>query len=223
MAEHEADENSAAARPDAGTPIRVLSYGERALLIEVQDHLGALALYADLRRNVIDGVIDLIPAASTLLITFVDEPSARAAASSLVAHNIQAGGTSVGPMVEVPVIYDGPDLPAVAERTKLSIDEVITKHTGAQYIAAFIGFAPGFAYLTGLDPALYVPRHDSPRPRVPRGSVGLAGEFTAVYPNASPGGWQLIGRTALQMWALDRQPPALLQPGTRVSFTRIEP
>lgn len=222
MAGHHAVDNPAAPRHEPGIPFRVLNYGERALLLEVADHHSALALYADLRRDPVDGVIDLIPAACTLLVTFVDEASARSAATSLAGRNVAAGPVGVGALVEVPVIYDGPDLPAVAERTRLGIAEVIARHVSAQYIVAFIGFAPGFAYLTGLDPALHVPRHDTPRPRVPRGSVGIAGEFTAIYPNASPGGWQLIGRTTLHMWDLDRQPPALLQPGTRVSFTRIE-
>lgn len=222
MAGRQAVDSAATAQPGVGIPVRVLTYGERALLLDVPDHLSALALYADLRRDPIDGVVDLIPAACTLLITFTDESSARSAAALLAGRRVAPGPISAGPTVEVPVIYDGPDLAAVAQQTRLSIDDVITKHTGAQYIAAFIGFAPGFAYLTGLDPALRVPRHDTPRPRIPRGSVGLAGEYTAIYPNTSPGGWQLIGRTTLPMWDLDRQPPALLQPGTRVTFTRVE-
>ncbi len=214
---------AAAAHHDATAPVRVLRYGERALLLEVDDHLGALALYDDLRRDPMDGVIDLVPAARTLLVTFVDEPSAKSAAGSLAARTVAAGSLAVGPAIAIPVTYDGPDLASVARRTGLTVDEVISKHATGEYLAAFVGFAPGFAYLTGLDPVLHVPRRSEPRPKVPRGSVAIAGEYTAVYPSDSPGGWQIIGHTTLRMWDLGRQPPALLQPGARVCFKRVDP
>lgn len=115
-------------------------------------------------------------------------------------------------------MYDGPDLAAVAELTGLTEEEVVAAHTGSSWQVAFGGFAPGFAYLAGGDPRLQVPRRDQPRTTVPAGSVGLAGEFSGVYPRASPGGWQLIGRTDLVLWDLDRDPPALLAAGLRVRF-----
>jgi KipI family sensor histidine kinase inhibitor len=118
------------------------------------------------------------------------------------------------------VSHDGPDLDEVGALSGLSRDELISLHTGATLTAAFCGFVPGFAYLTGVDPRLQVARRTSPRTRVEAGAVGLAGEFTGVYPRASPGGWQVIGHTALPMWDVARDPPNLLAPGARVKFVR---
>lgn len=124
----------------------------------------------------------------------------------------------VGREVVIPVTYQGPDLDEVARLTGLSAGEVVDAHTGTPWRVAFGGFAPGFAYLVGGDSRLQVPRRDAPRPRVPAGSVGLAGEFSGVYPRESPGGWQLIGRTDAVMWDVDREPPALLSAGATVRF-----
>lgn len=123
-----------------------------------------------------------------------------------------------GREVVIPVAYDGADLSEVARLTGLTEREVIAAHTGTPWRVAFGGFAPGFAYLVGGDPRLQVPRRDTPRSKVPPGSVGLAGEFSGVYPRESPGGWQLIGRTDLVMWDVDREPPALLSAGATVRF-----
>jgi KipI family sensor histidine kinase inhibitor len=116
------------------------------------------------------------------------------------------------------VVYDGPDLGAIAAETGLPRDEVIARHARGGYVVAFCGFAPGFGYLTGLDRQLHVPRLSEPRTRVPAGAVGIAGEFTGVYPRPSPGGWRLVGRTAARLWDVDREPPSLLVPGARVRF-----
>jgi KipI family sensor histidine kinase inhibitor len=124
----------------------------------------------------------------------------------------EAGG------VEVPVVYDGPDLAEVAALTGLTAEEVVAAHTGTPWTVAFGGFAPGFSYLVGGDPRLRVPRRDSPRTRVPAGAVGLAGEFSGIYPRESPGGWQLIGHTSLTMWDTGRDAPALLTAGMTVRF-----
>jgi KipI family sensor histidine kinase inhibitor len=120
--------------------------------------------------------------------------------------------------VEIVVRYDGPDLDDVAARTGLTTAEVIAAHTGTPWRVAFGGFAPGFAYLVGGDPRLHVPRRERPRPSVPAGSVGLAGEFSGVYPRSSPGGWQLLGTTDAVLWDAGREPPALLRPATTVRF-----
>jgi KipI family sensor histidine kinase inhibitor len=125
--------------------------------------------------------------------------------------------------IEIPVTYDGADLAVVASHTGLSEDEIVAAHTGTPWTVAFGGFAPGFAYLVGGDERLVVPRRDSPRTSVPAGSVGLAGEFSGVYPRSSPGGWQLIGRTDAVMFDVDGDPPALLTPGARVRFVVQEP
>ena len=123
--------------------------------------------------------------------------------------------------VEIPVRYDGPDLDDVAAHIGATADEVVALHTGGPWMVAFAGFAPGFGYLTGGDPRLDVPRRTSPRTRIPAGSVGLAGRYSGVYPNDSPGGWQLIGNTPMRMWDLDRPEPALLLPGVRVIFKAV--
>ncbi len=123
------------------------------------------------------------------------------------------------PSVEVPTTYDGADLDDVARLWGMTRAEAVATHTGTAFVVAFCGFAPGFAYCTGLPDDLAVPRLDRPRARVPAGSVGLAGEFTGVYPGESPGGWRLIGRTDLRLWDATRDEPALLAPGTRVRFT----
>jgi len=120
--------------------------------------------------------------------------------------------------VEVPTRYDGPDLDHVADLTGLTPVEVVRAHTGTPWQVAFCGFAPGFAYLVGGDPRLRVPRRREPRTSVPAGAVGLAGEFSAVYPRSSPGGWQLIGRTEVTVWHTEREPPALMRPGMLVRF-----
>lgn len=121
-------------------------------------------------------------------------------------------------LVEIPVVYAGADLLLVAAHTGLSVAQVIAAHTGTEWKVGFTGFAPGFAYLIGGDPRLVVPRRAEPRPRVTAGSVALAGPYSGVYPTESPGGWQLIGHTDLPLWDLQRDPPAVLRPGTRVRF-----
>jgi KipI family sensor histidine kinase inhibitor len=124
-----------------------------------------------------------------------------------------------GAVVEIPVVYDGPDLADVAKLSGLTSDQVIARHSDTEYTVGWLGFAPGFGYLTGLDPALCgVPRLASPRLSVPAGSVAIAGGLAAIYPSASPGGWRLLGRTAARLWDPSREPPSLLTPGMRVRF-----
>jgi KipI family sensor histidine kinase inhibitor len=165
-------------------------------------------------------VQDIIPAARTVLVRFDAQSATRQQVSSWIeaAHQIEAPAAAPPPTVRVPVRYDGADLAAVAQLACLSVDQVVAQHSAVEYTAAFCGFAPGFAYLTGVPTALRVPRRATPRTTVPAGAVALADEFTAVYPRASPGGWQLIGSTDLPMFDVDREPPALLSPGTRVLF-----
>ena len=162
-----------------------------------------------------------MPAARTVLVVF--DPAATTAervAADVAGRQIASVEERVGPLVELPVVYDGEDLAEVAELSGLTEDDVIARHLQSEYRVAFCGFAPGFAYIVGGDPALRVPRRHSPRTAVPAGSVALADEFTGVYPREMPGGWQLIGRTDAVLWDLDRNPPALLPPGTRVRFVR---
>jgi len=202
---------------------RYLRCGREALLVEVDDLDAALALYAALRTAAVPGVVDLVPAARTVLIRLDPAVTSPAAVEKATAGLTLDGTRRTGRgTVEIPVRYDGPDLAEVAEHTGLSPDEVIALHTGARWTVAFAGFVPGFGYLTGGDPRLDVPRRDSPRTRIPAGSVGLAGRFSGVYPSDSPGGWQLIGSTTRRMWDLDRPEPALLVPGVEVIFKAVD-
>ena len=122
--------------------------------------------------------------------------------------------------IDVPVTYDGRDLANIARLTGLTEQEVVAAHIATPWTVAFGGFAPGFFYLVGADPRLRVPRHESPRTRVPQGAVGLAGEFSGIYPRESPGGWQLLGRTTLSLWDTHRDSPALLTSGMSVRFVQ---
>ncbi|HEX5995239.1 MAG TPA: 5-oxoprolinase subunit PxpB [Jiangellales bacterium] len=199
--------------------MRILRAGIGALLIELDGLEQVVGLHAALRRTPPAGTVDLVPAARTLLVIF-DRFATTAAdvAAEVRQREIDPATEPDGPLVEVPVVYDGEDLTEVAGMTGLTEKEVVARHLRPEYRAAFCGFAPGFAYLAGGDPVLRVPRRDNPRTSVPAGSVGLADQFTGVYPRQMPGGWQLIGRTDAVLWDLDREPPALLAPGTRVRF-----
>jgi len=199
--------------------LRLLSYGERAVLVELADPEGVLALNDAASRSA--GVEETVPGARTLLVRFDPRvTSAAALGQALEACVARPHAPEPGAPVELAVRYDGPDLASVAGELGISVEELVGRHSGAAYTVAFCGFAPGFAYLTGLDPALHVARLDDPRTAVPAGSVGVAGEFTGVYPRSSPGGWRLLGRTNAPLWDTARQPPALLTPGTPVRFRR---
>ena len=195
--------------------------GERGLLVEVEDLETVHRLHAALRELDPPGVVELVPGYRTLLVVadpdraqLLDELAAR-----LPALELPPAEAVAGEPVEIPVTYDGEDLEEVAGLTGLDADEVVRRHTAPEYTVAFLGFSPGFPYLVGLDPALEVPRRDTPRTSIPAGSVGLAGNQTGIYPTASPGGWQLIGHTEVTLFDPTRDPPALLAPGTRLRFT----
>jgi KipI family sensor histidine kinase inhibitor len=193
------------------------------VLAEVDDLGAVLGLHAALEAAGLDGVVELVPAARTVLIAFdPGRTDATAVGSEVRALDWRPGAREDGPLVEVPVRYDGEDLDDVASLAGISREEVVRRHLAGSYVAAFCGFAPGFAYLDGLDPALRVARRDSPRTRVPAGSVAIADRFAAVYPRESPGGWQLLGRTSLSLWDVAADPPARLVPGTRVRFVEAE-
>jgi KipI family sensor histidine kinase inhibitor len=195
--------------------------GERGLLVEVDDLETVHRLHAALRELDPPGVVELVPGYRTVLI--VADPGQAEVLDELAARlpslELPPAETVAGETVEIPVSYHGEDLPEVADLTGLDAQEVVRRHTAPEYTVAFLGFSPGFPYLVGLDPALEVPRRDTPRTSIPAGSVGLAGNQTGIYPTASPGGWQLIGRTSVTLFDPDRDPPALLAPGTHVRFT----
>ena len=201
--------------------MKVRVAGERGLLVEVEDLEMVHRLHAALRELDPPGVVELVPAYRTVLIV-ADPGQAEALdelADRLPGLELPPAEAVAGETVEIPVRYDGEDLPEVAGLTGLAPDEVVRRHTAPEYTVAFLGFSPGFPYLVGLDPALEVPRRDTPRTSIPAGSVGLAGNQTGIYPTATPGGWQVIGRTEVTLFDPARDPPALLAPGTRLRFT----
>lgn len=201
--------------------MRLLPYGDRALLVELDDGEQALGLAAALRADPPAALDELVPAARTVLLTAAEGhgvPALREAVQRLGASATAVAETPSDEVIEIPVVYDGPDLDDVARLTGLDAAEVVAAHTGQTWRVAFGGFAPGFGYLLGEDDRLHVPRREESRTRVPAGAVGLAGEYSGVYPRESPGGWQLIGHTDLAMFDLDRDPAALLRPGVAVRF-----
>jgi KipI family sensor histidine kinase inhibitor len=201
--------------------VRLLRVGTDSLLVEVPDTAAATRLYDEaLRRQV--AAADVVPAARTVLFAGVpDVDGLERQLSSWDPAAPSLSGSAEAPLVEVPTVYDGPDLDAVARHWDLSTREVVDLHTSTEMVVAFCGFAPGFAYCTSPAVTRPVPRLAEPRTRVPAGSVGLADVFTGVYPSASPGGWQLVGRTDLLLWDETREQPATLAPGTRVRFTEV--
>lgn len=199
--------------------MRLLPCGDSGLLVELADLDAVLALYAELVDDPPAGVVDLVPAARTLMLRIDPTRSDPARVGQVVrAVEPRPGNRPDAGRVEVPVHYDGEDLAEVGRLTGLGERGVVEAHTSQEWTVAFCGFAPGFGYLVGTDDRLTVPRRDVPRTRVPARAVALAGEFSGVYPRESPGGWQLIGHAGVQPWDLDRDPPALLVPGVRVRF-----
>jgi len=206
------------------TDLVIRPLGEAALCCAVEGPIalehqqGIWQLAAGLAQTA--GVLGLIPGMNNLTLSF-DPLQTEAAALEQAARMLWARPLKrqqAGRLVEIPVRYDGPDLPDVAAHCKLSTEEVIRRHTQADYVVYFIGFQPGFAYLGGLDESLHTPRRAEPRTAVPAGSVGIGGAQTGIYPLATPGGWQLIGRTALPLFDPLAEPPTLLAPGDRVRF-----
>jgi KipI family sensor histidine kinase inhibitor len=193
--------------------VKVVDVGARACLVEVEDALAAAALATWVRAIGLDAH-EVVPAARTVLLDGVDPVAVRESLSGWAADR----ASRPGPLVRLAVDYSGPDLARVADHWGCTTQEVVELHTSVEFTSAFCGFAPGFAYLAGLPADRAVPRLESPRTRVPPGSVALADTWCGVYPGASPGGWLLIGTTDARLWDVEREEPALLAPGTRVRF-----
>lgn len=216
--------NPAPARPLAWDIRRV---GSTALLVELDSLDEVLALRAAMQQRTPCGVGEMVAAARTLLVTYdpaATEYETLAREVRRRAEDLSGAPPRAAPghtELVIPVRYDGPDLDDVAERIGLSVAEVIARHTAPRYTVAFAGFAPGFGYLHGTDPALRLPRRAEPRTEVPAGAVAVASEFTGVYPRPSPGGWQLLGTTSLTLWDERRDPPALLVPGRTVRLRAV--
>jgi KipI family sensor histidine kinase inhibitor len=213
------------------TSPRIFPLGDNALVceaappatIECQRRMWALADAARLWPH----VVEVVPGMNNVTIVFdpLQADSAALAQQLETTWKLEVTADVGTTEIEIPVHYggvDGPDLADLAQRLNLSVDEVVKRHTQAEYIVYFLGFQPGFAYLGGLDPSLHAPRRAEPRLEVPAGSVGIGGAQTGIYPAASPGGWQLLGRTDLKLFDPARNPPTLMQPGDRVRFVALE-
>jgi 5-oxoprolinase (ATP-hydrolysing) subunit B len=216
--------------------IVVRPFGDSAVLVSLGDRVDrslnrrarriAAAIAEERARGLPFGAP--VPAYASVLVPFdlaefaTGEAQAEVARIARAASAEEAGDVAVaGRLIEIPTAYDGEDLPAVAERVGLTTLDVIEMHASTEYEVFMLGFAPGFAYLGVLPEAIAVPRLASPRPGVPAGSVAIAERQTAVYPSATPGGWNLIGRTDVVMWDVNRNPPSLLAPGDRVRFVPL--
>ena len=218
----------------SGAVPRIVPLGEAAwtvvlgVTVDRAVHREVIDLVDRIEALAIPGVIEVVPAYATVTVFFdslaVPGPVLR---DQLMALALQRSSTPAdqptstqpsSPLFTIPVTYAGPDLDAVAELTGLSRESVVRMHSEREYIVYMLGFVPGFGYLGDLHPALVLPRRNSPRTRVPAGSVAIAAAQTAVYPMTTPGGWHLIGSTPLLLFDPKRNPPALLTPGARVRF-----
>jgi KipI family sensor histidine kinase inhibitor len=195
-------------------------YGPTAWLV---DDLAAPAAWADaLRTMEVPGIDEIVPAETTVVVRC---SRARHDAVGQVLDTVvpAPSGQDRPPPLVIDVVYDGPDIGALAYAAQVSVDDVVRLHATGSYEVAFCGFSPGFGYLRGIDRRLHVPRRDTPRTSVPAGSIGIAAGYTCIYPSSSPGGWYLIGHTTTRLWDPDREPPALLVPGRAVRFHRVTP
>jgi KipI family sensor histidine kinase inhibitor len=204
------------------TELAAERYGDCGVLVWLPDQPSVLTLFSALAARPFDGQWDLVPADHTLLLRFTDASAAESAITEVARRLVPTRPTAETSRLDVEVVYDGPDLADVAARTGNSTDEVVARHSGQDWTVAFTGFAPGFGYLVGEHGGLPVDRRSTPRTEVPAGSVALGGHYSAVYPRSSPGGWQLIGRSAAVLWDLQREVPALLRPGMRVRFRPVD-
>lgn len=202
--------------------MRVLPSGSTALLLELDNLEQVLGLYDALSKEPPHGVVDIVPAARTVLLVADVRVTSLSALEVAVRRTAPSDGSRrPGKLIEVAVHYDGEDIAIAADLLDCDVPELVRRHTTDEWTVAFCGFAPGFGYLTSQAWPFDVPRRASPRTRVPPGSLALAGEFSGVYPRASPGGWQLIGRVEVEVFDPRRDPAALLQPGMRVRFVDL--
>ncbi|MDR3673569.1 MAG: 5-oxoprolinase subunit PxpB [Holophaga sp.] len=228
-----------ASTPSKPPALHVEPLGDQALLAVLGEGIDpgvndrVHQLTALIRASALPGIADLIPAYANLAVHY--DPVAWATQGSpyqalrdeLVRLWRSAGAAAPAAprQVEIPVCYGleyGPDLEAVADHCKLPAEAIVARHAGAEYRVYMLGFAPGFPYLGGLDPAIAAPRRETPRLKVPAGSVGIAGMQTGIYPLESPGGWQIIGRTPRRLFQPDREEPCLLRPGDRLRFVPVD-
>ncbi|MGA9851466.1 MAG: 5-oxoprolinase subunit PxpB [Gammaproteobacteria bacterium] len=197
-------------------------FGDSALLLEMKDFRAAQQWRQAIHKQSIPGILELVPGYDTLLVEY--DPQ-RLDAAKFTRRLQKLAQIPIFPVDErehhIEVRYNGVDLEDVARMTGLDIAEVVRCHSSVTYTVAFLGFAPGFSYLTGLDPKIRVPRLKSPRVRVPAGAVAIADEFVGIYPQATPGGWRILGHTDAVLFDTSRPAPALFMPGDKVHFRPV--
>ena len=217
----------------AGENVSVHPFGEAALIVEFGEEISESAyhrvrgLAADLEADPPKGLGELVPAYNSLLASY--DPRVTDCATmeaDLRSRAIRSSAKAPGPsrIVRIPVCYEPPyalDLDDVARQANLSADEVIAIHSSGLYLVYMLGFTPGFPYLGGMDARIAAPRRASPRTSLPAGSVGIADRQTGIYPQESPGGWNIIGRTPAVLFDPAREPPALLAAGLYIRFNPI--
>jgi KipI family sensor histidine kinase inhibitor len=194
---------------------RLLDYGSAAVLLECADLDEAIGLLAPVRKH--PKIVEVIPGARTLLLR-LRAPLTDSDRRNLLTLPVVPSAKLFAAPIVITVDYSGPDLDSVARHLGCTAEDVVALHSGQLWTVGFCGFAPGFGYLYGEHDRLRVPRLESPRTSVPAGAVGLADQWSGIYPRSGPGGWQLIGQTDATLWDLDHDPPALLQPGSQVRF-----
>ena len=194
--------------------------GESAYLFEVASSEAALAVYLRMQDRALPSVDEVVPGAASVLVVFSEPPSRTDVAAIQELATACDPGQSETPASEheIGVHYDGPDLVPLARAVGLHRDAVVELHSQTRYRVAFLGFQPGFAYLSGLPRALVTPRRESPRTAIPPGSVAIGGAWTGIYPAESPGGWHLLGSTDICLFDAAHVPPSRLQPGDQVRF-----
>jgi KipI family sensor histidine kinase inhibitor len=208
-------------RTAAGSTREVRAVGDSAVVVDLPNQAAALGLWWALQREPAPGQQEVVVGARSVLVRYAAGADVAALAGYLRSATPATDLARTSETITIETVYDGADLDEVGELTGLGRKGVIAAHVRAAWTVAFSGFAPGFGYLTAPDDPLRVPRRLHPRTEVPAGAVGLAGDFSGIYPRPSPGGWQLIGRTDAVLWDLDRDPPALLRPGVRVRFVDV--
>lgn len=208
----------------------VIPYGETAFLMKFENsisleiHLCIKASYQQLKKINLKGIVSLIPAYNSLTVVF-NPNEIDAAFLQLFLEKTKFNTTNTketSTVIEIPVCYEAPyalDIQEVSSKTGLSIDEIIEIHTAKPYLVYLLGFAPGFMYLGGLDKRLFTPRKETPRVKIEKGAVGLADQQTGIYPLETPGGWQIIGQTPIQLFSKDQ--PSLAQMGDYIKFVPI--
>ncbi len=201
---------------------RLLPCGPTSVIAEVDTPGAALHLAEWLRAAQLEGVVELVPAARTVLVQCARQRDLTEVVRALAAYSPSESARGPGPLISIPTVYAGVDLAEVADATSMTVEEVIECHSAVTYVGAFTGFTPGFTYLTGLDPALHLPRRATPRARVPAGSLAMGADLTGIYPTCSPGGWHLLGHTDVVLWDPERDQPALIAPGSRVRFVPVD-